>query len=266
MNNQIYVDNTLIHPETNSDVVLHNNSNLNSFLNGLVSTDNMPNFMQQFLMSSDYVAANQALKTIPQKFFDHAFNTWTGGSTANIVKEDGYSCMQLDTNSYLRCDAFPFPVNSDFTIAIRFKIPVLSATMTLLSFAPSGAQSPRLTIDVSAAGTFRFAYYNGSSSYNISVSNAISANTWTHVECCHDSATNTRRLFINGVAESATATSSLPNMQLARIGADYQNASKLAGFIDFIHISNCIRHTDNFTPPTTDPSFDDYTISLLLGD
>lgn len=262
MNNQIYVDNTLIHPETDSEVVLHNNSNLKKFLNGLVSTDNMPAFMQQFLMSADYVAANQALHTIPETYFDYAFNTWTATGSPTL---SGGSCYFNGSNQKIESTpGWKLGGDSPFTFAVRFKF----------AASPSAHQTIFTASQAATSGTF-FAFqinkdslkpefvYRASSSnrYDHTASSAVSANQSIHLEFSFDPP-NTRRIFINGVYDSSYDSSTLPAMTMFRIGAGIANSNWLDGSIDYIHISNIVRHTSGVTPP----SFDDNTLSLLLFD
>lgn len=259
MDSKIYLGNDLIHPETNSNVVLHNNSNLKNFLNGLVSTDNMPQFMQNFLMSADYIAANQALKTIPEIYFDYAFNKWTAtGAPAlsgGICSFDGSSRLQ-STPGWTICGS------NDFTFSCRVKPQFTNSNNPIFSaFNTSNAQ-PSAQLQFNASYKFNWNYNGGSSAFALE-SSAVTADQWYFVEFSWDSSDNTRRLFVNGSLVASESRSHV-SLKSFRIGGNYAGTTYFMGDIDFIHFSDCVRHSSNFSPKT--PTFDDNTLALLLFD
>ena len=219
MNAQIYDDNNnLIHPETDSGVVLHNNSNLKSFLNGLVSTDNMPAFMQNFLMCNDYVEANQILKTNPEKYFDHAFNTWTA---TNAPALSNGVCNFNGSNQYLKSTPGWTIGGSDFSVEVRFKPADVSTARAIFSTS-NATTSGNAFFDIllTAAGTLQWRFRNSSNTtYNIVGTTALSANSWYTVEINFDSSDNSRRLFLNGKLEGSRSNALLA-FKIFTIGGD----------------------------------------------
>ena len=269
MDSQIYLGDTLVHPETNSDVVIHNDSNLKNFLNGLISTDNMPAFMQSFLMSQNYVQANQALKTIPETYFDHAFNKWTAGGTAPTVSGgsccfDGSGYIQSTPGFNLGGDSTNTAGNS-FTIQARFKILSLyDKTQVIFTAFNTAASAPFWSIYVgnSSSPAITFLWRDGSNKdYSITGAN-ISVNTWYTVTFSYDQPNKKWRLFLNGSLQSSK--DSMINLcKTFRIGQNYSTGALLYGYIDYLHVSNVVR-TSNFTPQT--PAFDDNTFIFLSFD
>jgi len=79
----------------------------------------------------------------------------------------------------------------------------------------------------------------------------VPTNTWTHVEYASTGSVIT--CFVNGVKSTLTGAptnqSSPYGLQLAW-RATVENG-RLSGYLDEIRISNIVRHTSNFTPPTT---------------
>lgn len=258
MDSQIFFDNNLIHPETNSDVVIHNNSNLKNFLNGLISTDNMPAFMQSFLMSQDYIAANQALHTIPETYFDYAFNKWTASGSPTV---SGGVCT-FAANSFLQSTPGWTLGAADFTVDIRFNTSALNGVL-FCEYNTAGSNPNRVAY-IQTSGKIVWTFWDSSgNAHNILSNSSISINSWNHLELSFDSSDNTRRLFINGLLDSSNVYS-IPKLKSFRIGDNHNSNNKFNGSIDYIHISDCVRHTSDFTPQT--PTFDDNTLSLLLFD
>lgn len=262
MDTQIFFDDKLLHPETNSGVVLHNNSNLNSFLNGLVSTDNMPNFMQQFLMSSGYVSANQALHTTPVTYFDHAFNSWTFSGTLplsnSICSFDGASNFKLTTPGWTIGGS-----DGDFTVSLRVNPDNLSSNNPIFSAFNTSGSTPFLQFQHNADMLFQVRYGAGGGSTVGLESTYRPPNYFYHFENSWDSSAQTWRLFIDGQLVDSQSRP-LPVFKSFRLGCNYGGSGYFTGQIDYLHISDCVRHSSNFTPTT--PEFDDHTLSLLLFD
>lgn len=271
MDSQIFLNNNLIHPETNSDVVKHNNSNLKNFLNGLVSTDNMPAFMQSFLMSNNYIAANQALHTIPETFFDQAFNSWTSSSAPSL---NANGTATFSGNQYLQADNQFSVSGADFSIELRIKPAANSSYNNFICGWSSAYGSDKvryfLAINKDSNTVLLRAYSNTTTvAYDLNSSQSVTIGAWSHIELDYSYSASTVYLFLNGTL-CGTISKSPSLYSKFRIGLHTNAASPgtsaqcFIGDFDYIRISDCVRHTSNFTPAT--PTFDDNTLSLLLFD
>lgn len=112
----------------------------------------------------------------------------------------------------------------------------------------------------------RLYYYDGSERHVIGTS-TLALNTWHHLAFTFTKKTNQIKLFVNGVAETTFKVTGNPlyyNTVLLNLGK-YANNS-FSGYMDEVRISKTVRYTNNFTPPTTAFTVDNYTNFLLHGD
>ena len=101
----------------------------------------------------------------------------------------------------------------------------------------------------------------------------LSLDAWHHIAFTWDNSTGLTKIFVNGTMytpfDRGNPMSTTPRN--LRIGvADPANGAALGtghdGFIDNIRISNTIRYTGNFTPPSTSFTWDEDTALLLNAD
>jgi hypothetical protein len=112
----------------------------------------------------------------------------------------------------------------------------------------------------------RFYYYDGTERHIIGTS-TLALNTWHHLAFTFTKKTNQIKLFVNGIVEATFKVTGTPlyyNTVLLNLGK-YANNS-FSGYMDEIRISKTVRYTNNFTPPTTAFTVDNYTNFLLHGD
>jgi len=113
---------------------------------------------------------------------------------------------------------------------------------------------------------------NGLSSYTyLQAADPLPTNTWTHVAVVVDAATNTGRLYVNGV-QVATGTIALSPADLGTptipTDLNYIGRSQFAsdpyfnGIIDELRISDVVRYTANFTPSPSEFPLDANTVAL----
>jgi hypothetical protein len=91
-------------------------------------------------------------------------------------------------------------------------------------------------------------------------------NTWAHIAWTYDVVTDRNRIFINGVPGgnfSLRTRDVLTNDVPIRIGF---SGSEYFGNVDELRISNTVRYTTNFTPPTTPFANDLNTLLLIHGE
>ncbi len=95
----------------------------------------------------------------------------------------------------------------------------------------------------------------------------LPTNTWVHVAITLDHATNTGKLFVNGVLDTTTTITIRPsslgsttNNYLGR--SQFLNDPYFNGIIDEFRISNNVRYTSNFTPATSPFTSDANTVLL----
>lgn len=262
MDSKIYLGNDLIHPETNSNVVLHNNSNLKNFLNGLVSTDNMPQFMQNFLMSADYIAANQALKTIPETYFDECFNSWTGVGSPVVAN----NVLNLDGSQYIYSNG-TFSLTDTFTIQLCITTGSdVSTSQCIADFYVS--TNKRIIFDIVSDTIKININTNGTSHYFATAS--VSANSVYYIELDRDFNNNIWRFFCNGSLVGSLDTGYSPTASITHkvyLGSTYVPSRQMSGKINEFRLSNIVRHTSNHSTGKDEYfSLDDHTLSLLHFD
>lgn len=262
MNTQIYIGDTLAHPETDSEVVLHNDSNLKNFLNGLVSVDNMPQFMQDFLMSADYKDANRALQSNPETYFDECFNSWTGVGSPVVAN----NVLNLNGSQYIYS-------NGTFSLTDTFCIQICITTGSDVSTSQCFADfyvstNKRIIFDI-ASDTIRINIATNGTGH-CSTAASVSANSVYFIELDRDFNSNYWRFFCNGrlVGSLDTGYSSTANINhKVYLGSTYVPSRQMSGKINEFRLSNCVRHTSNHSTGKDEYfSLDSFTLSLLHFD
>jgi hypothetical protein len=103
--------------------------------------------------------------------------------------------------------------------------------------------------------------HGGSNLYNLYSNVGLTVNTWQHIACTVSNKVVT--LFIDGVN---VGSHTYPNGTWTPAGSVLNISKNQAGYIDQIRISNTIRYTSNFTPPTSAFVSDSNTALLLQSD
>ena len=264
--NQLIIGDKILHMETDAECVLFNNSNAKNYLDKLVSTDNMPQFMQNFLQAKDYIEANQILKTNPETYFDECFNNWT----TNVPPTISNGVCDFGATGYLQADSQFVIGNESFTVEARIKNgSTLSANNRIGAFTNAYGAQVRTEFGIDQNFYPYFAYNNASSTAWTLTGNAtVTANTWIHFEVDYDHTAGTMYLFVNGSAKGSIDKTISTAFNKFRIGTNTYKATPTAtdkafnGEMDYIRVSNICRHKTSFTPQT--PTRDDNTLSLLL--
>ena len=129
-------------------------------------------------------------------------------------------------------------------------------------------------------GRIAFGAHNGTSGYTICGNTTLSANTWHHVAVTRRT-NGEMRIFVNGVLDRQHSgptgnisyrvgrpiTGGWVNEPFLVIGAekhDYDPSTypSFSGWVDEVRISNVVRYTGNFTPPSTPFVPDGNTVGL----
>ncbi|MCX7791693.1 MAG: LamG domain-containing protein, partial [Chloroflexaceae bacterium] len=93
----------------------------------------------------------------------------------------------------------------------------------------------------------------------------LAANTWYHVAVTYDATSGTARVFVNGVAGAPGTVGALVTGTTFSLGGltDYPFFN---GQLDEVRLSNVVRYTGSFTPPTTAFASDANTIAIFSLD
>ncbi|MCS7027334.1 MAG: LamG domain-containing protein [Bacteroidia bacterium] len=134
------------------------------------------------------------------------------------------------------------------------------------------------------AGKIAFGVNNGTQSFTLIGSTNVADNAWHHIAVTRNSTTGSMRIFVDGNLDASVSTgptgnisyrngriTSYPNDPYIVIGAEKHDYNPLVypsynGYIDELRISNVIRYTTNFTPPTTPFTTDANTVGLYHFD
>jgi hypothetical protein len=160
---------------------------------------------------------------------------------ASIAFDGNGDNLQVGASSAFNFDNLPFTVETFIYLGAGF-----NATGTIFSQRAGGGPSFR----VEPSRAIRAFTGGANLGDDITSSNALSLETWTHVACTRQN--NTFTLWINGVSSgtSATYAGSMPSGVITEIGVR-SSVEYLNGYIDDLRITKGIaRYTANFTPPT----------------
>jgi len=116
------------------------------------------------------------------------------------------------------------------------------------------------------AGVARFGIDLGGSLQYVDGVTAFPINAWTHVAVTYNSTTNAVTIYINGVADATgtitTHLSALGSTTNNWLGKSEFSDPYFKGQIEEFRISNVVRYTANFTPPTMEFTPDANTVAL----
>ena len=93
----------------------------------------------------------------------------------------------------------------------------------------------------------------------------LAANTWYHVTVTYDAATGAARVFVNGVAGTAGTVGALTTGTTFSLGG-LSGYPFFNGQLDEVRLSNNVRYTASFAPPTTAFAPDANTIAIFSLD
>jgi hypothetical protein len=115
------------------------------------------------------------------------------------------------------------------------------------------------------SGNLTFKYWNGANN-TVKDTGTMSTGVWYH--CAAVIASNTIKIYLDGVEKASAAISGTPQFSTAwgglNIGWGRSSANmSYNGYLDEVRISNTARYTGNFTPSTT-PFVNDTNTLLLL--
>ena len=102
-----------------------------------------------------------------------------------------------------------------------------------------------------------FGYADGTNTYQLSSTTELIQYTWQHLAVTYDSSTKKMELYLNGVKDAEDTLNFTmqdatdASQRVLSIGNWFSNYGyQPNGYIDEVRISNVVRYTENFTPPT----------------
>ena len=172
----------------------------------------------------------------------------------------GGSSMLFDgTGDYLQMppsDLLATWFNSDYTIEYWVYPNAFASSANggsnVYSQSDPASTSEYFSFGPRASGVVVWYYYNGA--VQIVTSGTISTGVWTHLAWTYQKASNTMRIFINGVLNTTTTISGTPSISTTAnpilVGAS--TTVGFNGYIDDLRVTTGIaRYTSTFTPPTS---------------
>jgi hypothetical protein len=150
-------------------------------------------------------------------------------------------------------DHADFDLTNNFTIDLWFKRNVTGIFQTIISKEDSITTKSGYVLFFHSNNTIRFQGGDGTTwaSLNVITSGTYTdTSQWHHLVAVFDNGTG--KIFVDGVQDGSDTSTALAtnNLDLA-IGEDISAVNCFNGRLDEIRISNVIRHTASFTPPTS---------------
>lgn len=150
--------------------------------------------------------------------------------------------------------------NSNWTFECFIRPSSTPSNYPLLHVGPSISEDSFAVVIVNAT-TIRVRY--GASNYDFTVP-TIAANTWYHIGITHDNAGETINVYVNGTGSASNPKTVTEHPStgsgVTTLGYDSSTGS-FRGWIDEFRMSNTVRWTENFTPPT-----EPYAITFSIED
>jgi hypothetical protein len=157
--------------------------------------------------------------------------------------------------------------NNQFTIEFWYYIETATFAPRLISVQQNNNISTRQLHIVPFQGKIRVSNQQGTL---IDSAGSVSNQTWTHIALTADN--GTVKLYIDGVLEgTSTGTTFIDAQSEFNIGGTGPFSSTdgrfhLDGYMDLFRVSNSVRYTTNFTPPTSAFTVDDNTTIIFNFD
>jgi hypothetical protein len=157
--------------------------------------------------------------------------------------------------------------NNQFTIEFWYYVETATFAPRLISVQQNNNISTRQLHIVPFQGKIRVSNQQGTL---IDSAGSVSNQTWTHIALTADN--GTVKLYIDGVLEgTSTGTTFIDAQSEFNIGGTGPFSSTdgrfhLDGYMDLFRVSNSVRYTTNFTPPTSAFTVDDNTTIIFNFD
>jgi len=177
-------------------------------------------------------------------------------------KKYGSASLLLDgTGDYLTIpstDDFGFGTG-DFTVEGYFRFNSVAATQNLFDFRAGAASDVAPVVYINAGGQLRYYSYNADRITGATLTTGI----WYHIAVSRSGTTT--RMFVNGVLQGAwSAATDYGVAKPLRVGADWNTANTVNGYVDEVRISKGIaRYTAAFGALVAAFVSDVYTQLLL---
>jgi hypothetical protein len=102
-----------------------------------------------------------------------------------------------------------------------------------------------------------FGYADGTNTYQLSSTTELTQNAWQHLAVTYDSSTKKMALYLNGVKDAEDTLNFTmqdaadASQRVLSVGNWFSTQQyQPNGYIDEVRVSNVVRYTENFTPPT----------------
>jgi hypothetical protein len=157
--------------------------------------------------------------------------------------------------------------NNQFTIEFWYYVETATFAPRLISVQQNNNISTRQLHIVPFQGKIRVSNQQGTL---IDSAGSVSDQTWTHIALTADN--GTLKLYIDGVLEgTSTGTTFIDAQSEFNIGGTgpfgpTDGRFHLDGYMDLFRVSNSVRYTTNFTPPTSAFTVDDNTTIIFNFD
>jgi hypothetical protein len=157
--------------------------------------------------------------------------------------------------------------NNQFTIEFWYYVETATFAPRLISVQQNNNISTRQLHIAQFQGKIRVSNQQGTL---IDSAGSVSNQTWTHIALTADN--GTLKLYIDGVLEgTSTGTTFIDAQSEFNIGGTGPFGSTdgrfhLDGYMDLFRVSNSVRYTTNFTPPTSAFTVDDNTTIIFNFD
>lgn len=199
-------------------------------------------------------------------FLDSSTNNFTITRNGNTT-QGTFTPYGSNWSNYFTASSGDCLVNTSSALASTTASTFTAEAWVFLTATPSNASFPSMgtviTLDgakasaniymsfgVTTSNTISLYWYDGSSKACIG-STALTLNQWTHIAASVNS--NTIKLFVNGVSETLSGTTTLTNRASATntfaVGGNYYSTTP--AYISNARVTNTAVYTSNFTPSTT---------------
>lgn len=158
-------------------------------------------------------------------------------------------------------DLYP-TVDGDFTLDCWIRLNANGKQQAIYSATDNGTTQPTFHLSINSSNYLISTVGNNGCSggwTSTANNNALSVNTWYHVECGINRTTDLIQLFVGGTEVTYSTQDSLAaDLGLCagavvdiRVGSEEPVANSFDGWIEELRVSQTLRHDSNFTPETT---------------
>ena len=196
-----------------------------------------------------------------------AFSPFAPGVTYNPATNGGSMWFGGSTNALTVANQPISTTANTFTVE-AWIYPTATPTGTIPAVVgDNGSNYSNWSFGPTSSNTLQFYWYT-TTGVTATGNTTILLNTWTHIAVSVNSGAIS--LYVNGIAQTITGTSTLSNRGTAgstlAIGSFFSGSYAFTGYISNLRVvAGTALYTSNFTPPTSPPTPTANTTLLLLG-